>query len=103
MDLASPPYDLKVVLFSRHNACNMDCFSWRYGVKTGRTDSTCLGLPWLLNVVFDRLIEFAADIRGRSGIFGKGRKSLSHIDLILVDFGEEKQTIERYCFDFGTP
>ena len=50
--------------------------------------------------MFDRLIEFAADIRGRSGIFGKGRKSLSHIDLILVDFGEEKQTIERYCFDF---
>jgi len=45
--------------------------------------------------MFDELIEFAADIRERSGIFGKGRKGLSHIDTKWESFGEEEQTMKR--------
>ena len=46
-------------------------------------------------VVVDELMEFTADIRERSGIFGNGARSRSHINFIVVAFGEEEQTIAK--------
>ena len=47
-----------------------------------------------------RLMEFTADIRERSGIFEKGARSHSDINLIVVAFGEEEQTILRVRLAF---
>ena len=38
----------------------------------------------VLAVVFDRLIKSVADMREGSGVFGKGRKSFSHMDTMSV-------------------